>query len=121
MLGFDFQNLVIIKPATDIFNPKVIRASMGGIFQLHFQYFDKFEDYIAKFSHQIYPFMTDAKKELRSTKFQSPFALVFGSEASGLDNDFHHKGQSVFIQQSDQIDSLNLSIAVGIALYQVNS
>jgi len=117
-LGFGVDNLVVIKPATDIFNPKVIRASMGGIFQLKFNYFDSFEEYSAAFPRKFYTFMTDGQKELAEVKFESPLALVFGSEASGLDAKFHELGQSVVIEQNSNIDSFNLSVAVGIALYE---
>ena len=47
-----------------------------------------------------------------------PFALIFGNEATGLDDSFLEVGQSVLIRHSDKIDSLNLSMAVGIALYE---
>ncbi len=47
-----------------------------------------------------------------------PFSLIFGNEATGLDDSFLEMGQSVLIRHSDRIDSLNLSMAVGIALYE---
>ena len=47
-----------------------------------------------------------------------PFSLIFGNEATGLDDSFLEVGQSVLIRHSDRIDSLNLSMAVGIALYE---
>ena len=46
-----------------------------------------------------------------------PFSLVFGNEQSGLPAVFQTYGQSVFIPQSDKIDSLNLSVAVSIGAY----
>ena len=48
---------------------------------------------------------------------QKPFSLVFGNEQSGLPAVFQTYGQSVFIPQSDKIDSLNLSVAVSIGAY----
>lgn len=44
-----------------------------------------------------------------------PFALVFGNEATGLPDSFLDYGESIFINHSKEIDSLNLSIAFGIA------
>ena len=38
-IGFGIRNLAIIEPAVDIFNPKVIRASMGSLFHLNYKYF----------------------------------------------------------------------------------
>ncbi|MFQ7172694.1 MAG: TrmH family RNA methyltransferase [Thomasclavelia ramosa] len=42
--------------------------------------------------------------------------MVFGNESSGLPDDYLKYGQSVFIPHSDKIDSLNLSMALGITL-----
>lgn len=117
MLGFNFPNLAIIKPAADIFDPKTVRASMGAVFRINFQYFDSFRDYQQKFTRRLYPFMTTGPTPLPRVNFQPPFALIFGSEASGLDDNFQSLGTGVSIPQTDQIDSFNLSVAVAIALY----
>jgi len=45
------------------------------------------------------------------------FSLVFGNEATGLDDSFLKVGTSIFIPQSPDVDSLNLTIAVGIGVY----
>jgi TrmH family RNA methyltransferase len=42
MLGFGIRDLALIKPAPDIFDPKVIRASMGAVFSANITYFDDF-------------------------------------------------------------------------------
>ncbi len=119
MLGFNIDNLVIIKPAADIFDPKAVRASMGAIFQVNFQYFASFSDYHKIYTYNNYPFMTAGKTALSTTVFKAPFALIFGSEADGLDDSYANIGTSVVIPQSTKIDSLNLSVAVGIALYKI--
>jgi TrmH family RNA methyltransferase len=118
MLGFNMTNLAIIKPAADIFNPKVVRASMGSLFQLNFQYFEGYNEYQRKFSNTPYPFITDGKEELANVSFNEPYTLIFGSEAAGLDESFKETGTSVRIPQGTRVDSLNLSVAVGIALYE---
>ena len=45
------------------------------------------------------------------------FSLVFGNEATGLDDSFLNVGTSIMIPQSSDVDSLNLTIAVGIGAY----
>ena len=47
-----------------------------------------------------------------------PFSLVFGNEGRGLDDDYLEVGKSILIPHSKEIDSLNLSLAVGIGLYE---
>ena len=46
MLGFNYYNLAIIRPGVDVFDPRVLRASMGAMFHLNIEYFDSFEDYL---------------------------------------------------------------------------
>ena len=48
MLGFNYYNLAIIRPGVDVFDPRVLRASMGAMFHLNIEYFDSFEDYLKK-------------------------------------------------------------------------
>ena len=38
MLGFGYNDLAIIRPGVDVFDPKVVRASMGAIFNINFEY-----------------------------------------------------------------------------------
>lgn len=118
MLGFGFSELVIVKPAVDIFDPKVIRASMGAIFHLNVRYYDDFETYYQEYSHhQFYPFMLKGAQNIHGVKASKPYSLIFGNESSGLTDEYLHYGQSVFIPHSEKIDSLNLSMALGMALF----
>ena len=117
MLGFGFKDLAIIKPGADIFNPKSLRASMGAVFSIKFQYFENFEEYSAKFpSQKLYPFMLGAKTKLNEVQFQAPFSLILGSEGKGLDQDFLKVGTPIYIPQTKLVDSLNLSVAAGVAM-----
>ncbi len=119
MLGFGVRDLAIVRPAVDIFDPKVVRASMGALFRLRACYFDTFEEYQAAYAgHNLYPFMTDGEVSLREATFREPSALVFGSESSGLPPHYRTVGTPVRIRHSLEIDSLSLPISVGIALYR---
>lgn len=119
MLAFSKKDLAIVEPAADLFDPKVVRASMGAMFQLRVRWFDQFPDYWGTFAnHHLYPLMTDGEVRLPDATFSSPYALVFGEESSGLGEEFHQFGTSVRIPQSPQVDSLNIALSVGVTLYQ---
>ena len=120
-LGFGIPRLSIIRPGVDIFDPKVVRASMGAVFQTEYAYYDSFEEYRRENGgdkRNYYPFMLDAKKRLSEVEFGGCFSLIFGNEATGLPEEYAQVGTSVIIPHSDKIDSLNLPVAVSIALYQ---
>jgi TrmH family RNA methyltransferase len=118
MAGFGTTNLGIVRPGVDIFDPRVIRSSMGALFHISFQYFDTFDLYRSAFSHHLYPFMTDGRVPLQQATFEPPYALIFGNEGAGLPDDYRSLGTSITIPHTDRIDSLNLPISVGIALYE---
>ncbi len=119
MAGFGFHDLAIIKPGVDIFDAMVIRSSMGAFFEVKCQYFTDFEDYKKRFAkHNIYTFMLDGAQSIEQVKYKKHYTLVFGNEGAGLPREYKDYGQSVFIPHGDNIDSLNLSVAAGIAMYK---
>ena len=119
MLGFGISNLIIIKPAVDHFNPKVIRASMGAIFSLNILELDSIRNYLERSKNKKYFFMLKGKNVLGKFKVESKiYDLIFGNEASGLPEDLVDYDESVVIKHTNKIDSLNLPISIGIALYE---
>jgi TrmH family RNA methyltransferase len=122
--AFGYQNLAIILPAVDAFSPKAIRASMGAVFHLKVQIFNDMQEYINQYGanrRQLFAFMLD-KDATSLENISTPahnYSLVFGNEASGLPKDFATwtGAMPIFIPQSSQVDSLNLSVAASIAIY----
>ncbi len=120
-LGFGVTNIAIIGNAVDYFDPKVIRASMGAIFAVNIAHYNNFTEYHKGASqHNIYPFMLQTDNLLLYTKIAKPYSLVFGPEGGGLSLDYLKVGTAIRIPHSNSIDSLNLTNAVSIALYEVN-
>ena len=119
-LGFSMTSIAIIRPAADVFDPKVVRASMGALFSMEIAQFETFESYREAYpQHALYPFMLDGSCPLHEAAGspKQPFALVFGNEGSGLPKSFSAMGQAVRIPHSGKIDSLNLSVAAAIGMY----
>lgn len=120
-LGFGIKNIAIIKPCVDYFDPKVIRASQGAIFNINIQVFDSFDDYSKTFNNNCYMFCLNGDIYLQDIKKkEEPYSLVFGNEATGLPEEITLRGTKVKIRQSEDIDSFNLAISVAMALYEFN-
>lgn len=120
-VGFSITNIAVIEPGVDVFNPKAVRASMGSIFSLNLQYYSSFDEYYRSANNRnMYPFMLKGATDLKTLKRdkKETFSLIFGNEATGLSDDYLKVGKSVYIKHTDKIDSLNLSLAVGIGIYE---
>ncbi|MBR6359324.1 MAG: TrmH family RNA methyltransferase [Lachnospiraceae bacterium] len=123
-IGFGIKDMAIISPGADVFNPKTVRASMGAVFRMNIRYFDSFEDYEKDFpEHEIFCFMLNANHtlEVGKTEHSPLYTLVFGNEATGLPDSFLTKGKSIIIPQSEEVDSLNITIAAGVGMYAFSS
>ncbi len=120
-LAFGIRDIAVIEPAVDYFNPRVVRSSMGALFGMNISSYKDFETYIKENGRDrdCYPFMLGGREKLADIKVapNSKFSLIFGNESSGLDETYLKIGRSVYIEHLDEVDSLNLSIAVGIALH----
>jgi TrmH family RNA methyltransferase len=57
-------------------------------------------------------------KDIKEVNFKEPFTLIQGNESTGLDDSYLELGESVCIPHSKDIDSLNLSVATGISLWE---
>lgn len=124
LLGFGIGDVAVVRPCVDVFDPHVLRASMGAFFHLRVRVYDTFDDYLSEFpGRALYPFMLDASRPLNEVapRASSPFTLIFGNEQTGLPPSFARMGQPVRIPQSDQIDSLNLAVAVSVGTYAFTS
>ena len=120
-LGFGIEDVALIRPCVDLFDPRTVRASMGSLFRLRVKVYDRFEDYRAAYpERKLYPFMLDASAPLQDAAKDLPpvWTLVFGNEGRGLPAEFAGMGQAVRIESNEKVDSLNLAIAAGVGIYQ---
>ena len=119
-LGFGVKDIAIVgKTAADPFDPKTIRASMGACASVRIEVFDEFSEYAGRFpSNNLYPFMLDGSTKLQETTINKPFSLIMGNEATGLDPSFQKIGKPIRIEHTSNIDSLNITIAASIGLYE---
>lgn len=117
--AFGIEDVAIVSPAVDVYDPKTVRSSMGALFHLRVKYYDSLEDYRSEADKRhYYPFMLKATETLKNVSPQFPCTLVFGNEATGLPDEYLGLGTPVIIRHTANVDSLNLPIAVSIALYQ---
>jgi RNA methyltransferase, TrmH family len=106
---------------TDIFNPNVIRSSLGSIFTNKVVSCSS-EDAISWLKRQnikIYTTALTASEPYHQIDYTVPSAIVTGSEATGVGSVWEDSSDSnIIIPMSGKVDSMNVSVATSIVLYE---
>lgn len=116
--------LVIVDPKTDIYNPNVIRSSVGCIFSTPWASCSKAEffHFIAINGIQLISAALTSDAELYTAyDFTKSVAIAVGTEDKGLSEEWLNKSSNqVFLPMLGMNDSLNVSVAAGILMYEAH-
>jgi TrmH family RNA methyltransferase len=109
-------------PRTDLYNPNVIRASLGGIFTVP-TVAAPMADILAflreKGIRTFAAALADDAKSYTATNFSGPTALVLGTEADGLTPATRQAcDETVIIPMRGVLDSLNVSVAAAVLTFE---
>ena len=113
--------VVVADPATDPFNPNVVRASLGSLFTVPLAVGSAGEVMGWLGEEGFSAVVTSPAARLRhwEVSYQGPVAVVIGSEQYGLsDRWLDGRYVAVRIPMAGTADSLNASTAAGIVLFE---
>lgn len=112
--AFGIKNIVLLKEAANPFLPKSVRAASGNLFSLQFYRGPSIHD-LQNEAHNIYA-LDAGGQNIREVNPTNNIRLLVGEEGPGIPN-FNFKKLSIPINKS--CESLNASVALGIALYEL--
>jgi TrmH family RNA methyltransferase len=115
------DGVIICDPKTDLYNPNVVRASLGTIFSVPLAVSTK-EDalkYLQDNSIDIFASTPSAKEYYFDLDLKKPMAVLVGTEHEGLSNFWlTNAGNKIRIPMKGKIDSLNASVSTAIIVYE---
>ncbi len=116
-LAFGFDAVITTGDSVFVYNDKVIRAAQGALFKMPVM---QLKDYSSLKDFKPYRLLlSESSKDINDIVIDSDkYALVFGNEANGISQDLQDnwKGEDLMIKISNNVESLNLAIAAGIAI-----
>lgn len=113
--------VIIANPRTDLFNPNIIRSSVGCVFTntIAMASTDEIIAFLKKEGIKMYCAALQASKIYSNCDFKEATALVVGTEADGLSETWlKNSDQNIIIPMSGEIDSMNVSVAAGILIFE---
>ena len=115
--------VIMGKGTVDIFNPKVVRSTMGSIFRLPFAYVEDLKETIKELKTQgisFYATHLKGEKSYKDIKYSDKSAILVGNEARGLSYDVADLADTyVLIPMQGKVESLNAAVAAALMMYEV--
>ncbi len=119
--GAGADSLIVADGGTDLFNPNAIRASVGTIFHVPVAAASGPDvlRWLRDHGLRIVAARVDGARPYTEADLRGPLALVLGSEAGGLTDQWSGEGiEAVRLPMHGIADSLNVSVAAAVLLYE---
>jgi RNA methyltransferase, TrmH family len=113
--------VLIANPKTDMFNPNIIRSSVGCVFTNNIATGSTSEiiTFLKENNISIFAAALQASKNYSHVDLTSSSAIVVGTEATGLEKEWlDNSTQNIIIPMQGEIDSMNVSVAAGILIFE---
>ena len=121
--GAGMNGVILSKESVDIYNPKVIRSTMGAIYRMPIIYVDCFYDclqYLQKNGIVLYAAHLKGKNNYDKEEYAKKTGLLIGNEANGLTDEVASLSDClVKIPMEGKVESLNAAVAAAILMYEV--
>ena len=121
-VAFDIDTIVLSPNTVDIYNPKVIRSTQGMIFYTNIITLElkEFINEIKTKNYTIFGTNVRNGKNIKEITLPEKFALVLGNEGQGVSKEIESLcDDNIYIKMSSKCESLNVSVATSILLYEV--
>lgn len=119
----NFDCVLLSKGTVDPYNQKVIRSTMGSIFQIPVIQSENIISDIKLLyekGFQVIATELDGAEEYDAINYKSKMAIIIGNEGSGVSKDILELNtQNVIIPMAGKAESLNASVAAAVVMYEV--
>ena len=121
--GAGIDAIFMNRTCVDIYNPKVVRSTMGSLYRVPFAYVDDFTGLIERMKDAgicIYAAHLKGRDNYYEADFSGRCAFMIGNEANGLSYEASSRASDyIKIPMSGQLESLNAAMAAGILMYEM--
>ncbi|WP_091412914.1 TrmH family RNA methyltransferase [Aquimarina amphilecti] len=113
--------VLIANPKTDIYNPNIIRSSVGCVFTNNIATGSTSDiiSFLTSKGINIYGAALQSSENYYTQDYTKPTAIVVGTEDKGLTDEWlNNTTKNIKIPMSGVIDSMNVSVAAGILIFE---
>ncbi|MBU4216270.1 RNA methyltransferase [Candidatus Parcubacteria bacterium] len=114
--------VIVADQRTDIYNPNVIRSSLGTVFteQIVSDTFENIIEWLELHKIKTFAATPDTKLLFTEADYNEPTAILIGTEHEGLSAKWLEMANyKIKIPMKGKMDSLNASVSAGVVIYEV--
>ena len=116
------NGIILSGGCVDVYNPKVVRATMGAVFRMPFVYTDAFLEAMGRARKEgisIFGAHLKGKRSFFEEDYRGRTAFVIGNEANGMTEEAAKMADVlVKIPMEGGSESLNASVAAAVMMYE---
>lgn len=120
--GAGVTGIIMSSDCVDIFNPKVIRSTMGSIYRMPFLYVDHLEETIEEIKRKgIHTFAAHLQgtQDYDEADYRNACAFFIGNEGNGLREEIANMAEEwIRIPMQGKVESLNAAIAASVLMFE---
>ena len=119
--GAGITGVIMSKGTVDIYNPKVVRATMGAIYRVPFVYLEDLEKVIRQIQIDgaVYAAYLDGAIDYDAIDYEGNIGILIGNEGNGIGQKVKKNCDFlVKIPMKGKISSLNAAVSTGIVIYE---
>ncbi len=120
--GAGITGVIMSKGTVDIYNPKVVRATMGAIYRVPFVYLEDLEKVIRQIQIDgaVYAAYLDGAIDYDAIDYEGNIGILIGNEGNGLKKETVRLADAcIRIPMEGKVESLNAGPAAAILMYEV--
>ncbi|MBR4903544.1 MAG: RNA methyltransferase [Selenomonadaceae bacterium] len=115
--------VILLEGSAEVFNPKVVRSTMGAIFYLPVMTMSR-ADFLLEMDLRGIEILATAIDKSAEVYYRHDFtkflvAIVFGSEANGVSKEILDAARKIFIPMSGHAESLNVATSAAIIISEI--
>ena len=121
-VAFNVDTIILSEDTVDLYNPKVIRATQGMIFNINIIIRDlySFVSKLKKENYKIYSTNVVNGSEVKSIERYEKCAIIMGNEGNGVRRELQDiSDANIYINMNPLCESLNVGVATSIILYEL--
>lgn len=117
---FGVSEIICSEETVDIYNEKVVQASMGSVFRMPISYAN-IEEYLSTINKNNVYASSLTGNSLYDTVIEFPAYIIMGSESHGIRKEiYNYSGKLIKVPQQGRVESMNVSIATAVILAEFN-